>query len=88
MAEEGPQSDFMFLVTCSEAFGYTHEQTLDSSFPLILAMLGEHGYMVNERNRAFDKDKSGASGDEDEDYVYLTDYNTGKTRKVKKMKHS
>jgi len=45
MEEEGPQSSFMFLVTCNEAFGYSHEQILDSSFVLLVGMLRERGYL-------------------------------------------
>ena len=49
MEEEGPQSSFMFLVTCNEAFGYSHEQILDSSFVLLVGMLRERGYLINRR---------------------------------------
>ena len=47
MEEEGPQSSFMFLVTCNEAFGYSHEQILDSSFVLVVGMLRERGDWMN-----------------------------------------
>ncbi len=40
----------MFLVLCNEAFGYTHERTLDSDLALVMSMLREHGYLVNETN--------------------------------------
>lgn len=41
----------MFLVNVKEALGYTHEQTLDSSYALITGMLQEYAYMCNERNK-------------------------------------
>ena len=41
----------MFLVNVREAFGYTHEQTLNSSYALIMGMLQEYTYMCNERNQ-------------------------------------
>ena len=53
MEEEGPQSSFMFLVTCNEAFGYSHEQILDSSFVLLVGMLRERGYLMNRRVKDF-----------------------------------
>ena len=28
MEEEGPQSSFMFLVTCNEAFGYSEDTSI------------------------------------------------------------
>ena len=42
----------MFLVNVKEALGYTHEQTLNSSYALITGMLQEYAYMCNERNKA------------------------------------
>ena len=42
----------MFLVLCNEAFGYTHERTLDSDLALVMSMLREHGYLVNDRNKS------------------------------------
>ena len=55
------QSSFMFLVLCNEAFGYTHERTLDSDLALVMSMLREHGYLVNDRNKSLlvDDDESG-----------------------------
>ena len=51
----------MFLVLCNEAFGYTHERTLDSDLALVMSMLREHGYLVNDRNKSLlvDDDESG-----------------------------
>lgn len=88
MEEPEPQSSFMFLVVCNEAFGYTHDQILDSSFVLILAMLREHGYLVNERNKALYPDDKGTAGSESEpsEWVEVTDFDTGQKKKVRKMK--
>ena len=78
----------MLLVSCSEAFGYTHDQTLDSSLVLILAMLREHGYLVNERNKALYPDDKGTAASEPEpgEWVEVTDFGTGQKKKVRKMK--
>ncbi len=54
----------MFLVNVKEALGYTHEETLNSSYSLIQTMLSEYAYMWNERNR---KD----SDDEDGEYEWV-----------------
>ncbi len=70
----------MLLVSCNEAFGYTHDQTLDSSMVLILAMLREHGYIVNERNKTLYKD------DDSGEWVEVTDFDTGQKKRVRKMK--
>ncbi|MEG1543221.1 MAG: hypothetical protein RR382_01675, partial [Tannerellaceae bacterium] len=70
---------------CNEAFGYTHEQTLDSSLVLILAMLREHGYLVNERNRSMYPDSEGEK-EENGEWVYRVDFETGKKVRVRKRK--
>lgn len=80
--KDGPQSDFMFLVLCNEAFGYTHLQTLDSSMSVIMAMLKEHGYLINERNKLMNPTEE---DDSDGEYVYLYDFDTGQKKRVKKM---
>lgn len=75
----------MFLVTCNEAFGYTHEQTLNSSLVLILSMLREHGYLINERNKnSYPKNEN--TDDKSEEWVEVVDFETGKKKKVRKMK--
>ena len=78
---DNPVSSFMFLVNVREAFGYTHEQTLNSSYALIMGMLQEYTYMCNERNRIL-------YGDEDEDegyeWVELVDFTTGEPRRYRK----
>lgn len=74
----------MFLVTCNESFGYTHEQTLDSGMSVILGMLQEHGYILNKRSMAL---KNPESGDEDleGEWVEITDFETGNIKRVKKV---
>lgn len=75
----------MFLITCNEAFGYTHEQTLDSSLSVILAMLREHGYLVNERNKAMLSEGDGAPDDTGE-WTETIDFATGQKKRVRKMR--
>ena len=75
----------MFLVNVKEALGYTHEQTLDSSYALITGMLQEYAYMCNERNKLLYGDE------EDEDYpfewVELVNFTTGKTKRLTVYHH-
>lgn len=74
-------------MTCNEAFGYTHEQTLDSSLALILAMLREHGYLVNERNKSMYGDDETSVGPEDGfEWVEMTDFDTGQKKRIRKRK--
>lgn len=66
--------------------GYTHQQTLDSSYVLIESMLQEYAYLCSERNRMIRGEDDG-----DEDYgeytwVELPDFATGGTRRYKKYK--
>lgn len=69
------------LVSVNEAFGYTHNQTLDSSYTLIQCMLSEYSYMWHERNQTDDKE------DEDFEWVELPDFNDpSKTNRFKKYK--
>lgn len=75
----------MFLVMCNEAFGYTHDQTLDSSLVLILSMLREHGYMINERNKAMYPDDD-TDTDNSGDWIETMDFATGQRKKVRKMR--
>lgn len=77
------QSCFMFLVLCNEAFHYTHEQTLNSSLAIIMGMLKEHGFMINERNKAYEKTSD--NGEDDGEYVTIIDFETGEPKKIKKV---
>lgn len=71
----------MFLVNVKEALGYTHEQTLNSSYALIMGMLQEYAYMCNERNKALYEDEE---DEETFEWVELVDFATGETRRYKK----
>ncbi|MDR2968588.1 MAG: hypothetical protein LBV32_03165 [Tannerellaceae bacterium] len=76
----------MFLVIANEAFGYTHRQTLDSSFVVIVSMLREHGYLINERNKMYERSDEDDLG-EGEEWKYITDFKTGKPKKIKRVKN-
>lgn len=70
----------MFLVHVNEAFGYTHEQTLESSFAIIKCMLEEYNYMWRDRNR--EADSNGEF-----EWIELPDWDDPtKTKRVKKYK--
>lgn len=59
--DEKPYSSVRLLINAQEALGLSYEQTLDSSFALIQAMLSEYSYIFNERNREekFGEDEGG-----------------------------
>lgn len=78
------QSSFMFLVLCNEAFGYTHERTLDSDLALVMSMLREHGSLVNDRNKSLLVDDD-ESGDNHGEWVEVIDFDTGKKKRVRRM---
>ena len=65
------------------ALRYTHEQTLDSSLWLIMAMFREFNYMQIERSRY-------SSGEDDlkegEEWVTITDFESGQPKRVKRVK--
>lgn len=84
MEEAGSQSDFMFLASCNEAFGYTHDQTLDSSMALMMAMLREYGYLINERNKMLSCDDD--SKDDPGEWIEVVDFDTGQKKRVRKTK--
>ena len=70
----------MFLVNVKEALGYTHEQTLNSSYALITGMLQEYAYMCNERNKEDDE--------EEFEWVELVDFTTSEARRYKKYNNA
>lgn len=76
----------MFLVNVKEALGYTHQQTLDSSYALVTGMLQEYAYLCNERNKML----YGDDDDDDEpfEWVELVDFATGNTKRYKKYKNA
>ena len=78
-----PQSCFAFLVTINEAFGYTHQQTLDSSFCILMAMLREYNFIMNQRNKTGEE---GTPEDSEKEWVTVTDFVTGKPKRVEKVK--
>lgn len=84
MEEEGPQSSFMFLVTCNEAFGYSHEQILDSSFVLLVGMLRERGYLMSRRVKDFHSEDTSIK-EEDGEWVEMVDFDTSHVKRIKKV---
>lgn len=80
---DGPVSAFMFCCLVNEAFGYTHEQTLDSSYVLLLSMLREHAFLVNRRNKLLYGDSDNVP---DGDCKELVDFSTGRPRRVKRVR--
>ncbi|SFK99581.1 hypothetical protein SAMN05216357_11066 [Porphyromonadaceae bacterium KH3CP3RA] len=74
----------MFLVNVQEALGLTYEQTLDSSFTLIRAMLSEYSYLWNERNK---EEKTGEDEGGEYEWIELPDWDDpSKTTRMKKYK--
>lgn len=74
------------MVNVNEALGYTHDQTLESSFTLIEGLLQEYAYIRLNRNK-----KVPETGGIDEEYgeydwVQTIDFDTGKPKKVKRFR--
>ena len=84
MEEPEPLSSFMFLVTCNEVFGYSHFQTLESSFVLLVGMLKERGYLMIQRAKDFHSEDM--PNKEEGEWIEVIDFDTGKKKKVRKMK--
>lgn len=78
-----PQSSFAFLVSANEAFGYTHNQTLESSMSVIGGMFKEYNFRVNERNKSMSGDEELK---EEEEWIWITDFETGQEKRVKRVK--
>lgn len=80
-------SSFMFLVNVNEAFGYSHRETLDSSYVLILGLLREHAFRTNERNRALfaDDDDDASPYAPPSAFVEMVDFSTGRIRRYPKQ---
>lgn len=75
----------MFLVNVKEALGYTHEETLNSSYALIQILLTEYSYMWNERNKKHSDEDDDQHGEFE--WVELPDWdNPSKTIRMKKYK--
>ena len=64
----------MMFVICNDAFGYTHEQVLDSSFVTLLAMLKEKSHLSKSRRMKLDTEEH----TDEEETVEMTDFDTGK----------
>lgn len=77
------QSNFSLLVLANEAFGYTHQQTLSSSYCVIMSMLKEYNFSMNQRNKAINGEEELKDGEE---WVTITDFTTGQPKRVKKVK--
>lgn len=73
----------MFLVTCNEAFGYSHDRILDSSFVLLVGMLRERGYLMNRRAKDFHSEDT--LPEEEGQWAEIVDFDTGKLKRVKKV---
>lgn len=79
-----PQSSFALLVLANEAFGYTHQQTLKSSFCVIMSMLKEYNYMMNQRNKVSNNSEDNIQ--DEEEWTTTIDFETGQPRQTKKVK--
>lgn len=80
-----PQSNFMFLAICAEAFGLSPEATLESDFVLLASTLKERNYINLQR----DKQMNGDVDNDDKEntkYKYVVDFTTGKRKKVQSVK--
>lgn len=75
----------MYLINVKEALGYSHEQTLDSSYVLIEGMLQEYAYFCNERNKLAKSENEEGKDDEHGAYTWVdvVDFDTGKPKRVK-----
>lgn len=74
-----PQSSFMFLSICCETLGLKPEETLDSDYVLVASILREHNYILNERNKQMNGE------DTEAEYKEVIDFNTGNTKRVRKV---
>lgn len=75
-----PQSAFMFLSICQEALGLSPQEALDSDYVLITSILREHNYVVNQRNKEM------AGEDSNKEYIEITDFETGKPKRIEVAK--
>lgn len=77
------QSGFMLLAICNEALGLSLEEILNSDYALLLSVLRERNFFMNSRHK--DSNKDDQYGDNTE-YVEITDFETGKKKKIPKVK--
>lgn len=77
------QSSFALLVLANEAFGYTHQQTLSSSYSMIMSMLKEYNFSMNQRNKTINGEEEINEGEE---WTTVIDFDTGQPKRIKKVK--
>lgn len=77
------QSSFALLVLVNEAFGYTHQQTLNSSYCMIMSMLKEYNFSMNQRNKTINGEEEINEGEE---WTTVIDFDTGQPKRIKKVK--
>lgn len=70
----------MFLALCQEALGLTPTEALDSDYVMIVSVLKEHSYIINDRNRQMSNDEN-VEGE----YVEVIDFETGEMKRVQKV---
>lgn len=78
------QSSFSFLVNIAEIFHYTPSEILDMDFVLLMGMIREYNYTCNQRRKEYGKtdDKE----EDDGEYIEMPDFDTGKMKRIKKVK--
>lgn len=74
----------MFLAICIESLNLSPEQVLNSDFVFISSILREQSYIATQRNKQLDRVEE---NELDDDYIEMTDFETGKKRKVKRVKY-
>ena len=77
------QSGFMLLAICNEALGLSLEEILNSDYALLLSVLRERNFFMNSRHKDLGK---GEDSDDYTEYVEITDFATGKKKKIPKVK--
>lgn len=70
------QSGFMFISICNEALGMSIDEILDSDYALITSVLRERNFTINQRNKEM------SSEDPNKEYEEITDFETGKIKRV------
>lgn len=82
--ESGKLANFnqaRFLVIVHETLGITYDQILDSSYPLIEVMMHEYAYLYRKRNKLTENEDT-----EEDEYVEMMDFETGKLKRVRSGK--
>lgn len=76
------QSGFMLVAICCEALAMSPEEVLDSDYVLLLSVLKERNFFMNARYKKPDDDGL----KEGEEWVHITDFETGQRKKIKRVK--